>query len=654
MNEIFDIGAEIALRKILASRLLIQGAPGSGKSYAVRKLAETFSGAIQQIIFDPEGEFVTLREKYPFALVAREGGDIPLNVDHAPILAETILRTKLSVIIDLYDLKQSERLKFVGDFFKTLMVQPKEEWHDVLTYVDEAQLFCPEGKVTYTSDQIIDYATRGRKRGFGLIMATLRLALLDKGVAAMLASKMVGLTTMDIDVARAAFDLGMTKKEIKQKGISALPPGHFFAMGPAFNSLTMFEFRVAPVSTTHLEPGQNAIYRDAIPAPDAIRGILDSLKDLPAEADQRLETEEQMRKEIARLRLEAAQNESWLIRHDALLTQFQEYQRTHTGPAKGALTVMAKYKEEAEKAYEKLRYEAEHEIARGDHYRKTISHLTARVYHRERLLLILQHYLPRFMDRLKELDFNAADSIYGEDIAETFKEFPQLEQTKYPMQDIDPIGLEQQARIWNERHKNGGSMIVVSPSEPPETPEWVNGMDKAIMEAVPAASKSYNKCEKAILALLVRYANYSFTHWQIAFLTNYSETSGSFGQAMGRLKRDDLIDRGPGDRWMSSPRTKLPVIRGIIGHERPFNQTKTVDFADDVLDNCSSRILALLSANPNTVYERRQIAEQLGYSENSGSFGQSISYLMRLELIIKYREGYTMHDDFTPKTGKAL
>ncbi len=76
-----DIGIKIDLEKLISSRLLVQASSGGGKSYAIRKLAEVCMGNVQVIIVDIEGEFVTLREKYPFALVSKVGGDIPLNIN---------------------------------------------------------------------------------------------------------------------------------------------------------------------------------------------------------------------------------------------------------------------------------------------------------------------------------------------------------------------------------------------------------------------------------------------------------------------------------------------------------------------------------------------------------------------------------------------
>lgn len=50
----------IDLEELLATRLLVQGNSGSGKSHLLRRLLEGSAPYVQQVIIDPEGDFVTL------------------------------------------------------------------------------------------------------------------------------------------------------------------------------------------------------------------------------------------------------------------------------------------------------------------------------------------------------------------------------------------------------------------------------------------------------------------------------------------------------------------------------------------------------------------------------------------------------------------
>jgi DNA helicase HerA-like ATPase len=79
----------IDLEELLATRLLVQGNSGSGKSHLLRRLLEGSAGFVQQIVIDPEGDFVTLAEA--FGHLAIDGGDY----SHAEIgrMAERVRET---------------------------------------------------------------------------------------------------------------------------------------------------------------------------------------------------------------------------------------------------------------------------------------------------------------------------------------------------------------------------------------------------------------------------------------------------------------------------------------------------------------------------------------------------------------------------------
>ena len=52
------------LEELLATRLLVQGNSGSGKSHLLRRLFEQNAPWVEQAIVDPEGGFATLAEQY--------------------------------------------------------------------------------------------------------------------------------------------------------------------------------------------------------------------------------------------------------------------------------------------------------------------------------------------------------------------------------------------------------------------------------------------------------------------------------------------------------------------------------------------------------------------------------------------------------------
>src|SRR3712207_4067156 len=57
------------LEELLATRLLVQGNSGSGKSHLLRRLLEQSAPWVQQCVVDPEGDFVTLGERYGHVVI---------------------------------------------------------------------------------------------------------------------------------------------------------------------------------------------------------------------------------------------------------------------------------------------------------------------------------------------------------------------------------------------------------------------------------------------------------------------------------------------------------------------------------------------------------------------------------------------------------
>lgn len=295
-----DIGIPIDIEILMETRLMVESDSGSGKSRALRKMAEECSGKVQQIIIDPEGEFVTLREKYPFALVCKVGGDIPLNMRYAEALAHKILETGISVIIDLYDLKQPDREQFIKLFCEALMDAPKNLRHSILLYIDECQLYCPEDKRAISTHAIIDVATRGRKRGICLVVATLRISILNKSLAAQCKNKLMGSTSLPLDQKRVGEELGLTTKE-DIRNLRNLEKGEFYAFGPAI-SKEIVKFRTGPIKTTHISSG--AKLTSPPPTPAAIKKILSKLEAIPDEAEKELKSKKEFQDEIKRLNVE--------------------------------------------------------------------------------------------------------------------------------------------------------------------------------------------------------------------------------------------------------------------------------------------------------------------------------------------------------------
>ena len=281
-----SIGAGVTLdaAKLVEGRALIQGASGSGKSYLVRVIVEqTIAKGLQTIILDPEGEFVTLREKCK-VLIAGRGGDVPAEIKSAKLLARRIAETGVNAVVDLSDLRLEERRHFVRIFLETLDMLPKRLEAARLVVLDEAHRFCPEsGKGSATStDAVIALMSQGRKRGLAGILVTQRLSKLRKDAAAEVNNIFIGRTS-PIDLASAQDVLGITKPE--RESLRRMKRGRFIVTGPALSDPEPREVMIRESITTHPKPGTRHLAKTP-PPQRAITRILKEFEALPPSQEQ--------------------------------------------------------------------------------------------------------------------------------------------------------------------------------------------------------------------------------------------------------------------------------------------------------------------------------------------------------------------------------
>ncbi len=291
---------------LLRTRLLLTASSGAGKSWLIRRLAEQLFGKVQTIIIDPEGEFASLREKFDFVLVGK-GGETPADVRSAELIAHKLLELRASAVCDLYEMKPSERHRWVRLFLEALIDAPKKLWHSLVVIVDEAHVFCPEKGAgeSEAAEFMIALATRGRKRGFAAVFATQRLSKLRKDAAAELHNSLVGKTTLAADRDRAADEIGVERQKVIRDEFSTmirvLRPGQFIGTGPAIADDRIL-IAVGDVETTHPEAGNYKQAATPPPPTDRIKALLPKLADLPKEAEEKARTVAEFTREIRSLK----------------------------------------------------------------------------------------------------------------------------------------------------------------------------------------------------------------------------------------------------------------------------------------------------------------------------------------------------------------
>lgn len=241
--------ALLDLEELLATRLLVQGNSGSGKSHLLRRLLEQSAPYVQQAVIDPEGDFVTLADKFGHVVVdaSRSEGDIQR-------IAARVRQHRVSVVLSLEGLDAEAQMRCAAAFLGGLFDAERDYWYPMLVVVDEAQLFAPAaaGEVSDEARKVslgamTNLMCRGRKRGLAGIIATQRLAKLAKNVAAEASNFLMGRTFLDIDMARAADLLGMERRQAEM--FRDLERGHFVALGPALSRRPL-PIRIGAVETS--------------------------------------------------------------------------------------------------------------------------------------------------------------------------------------------------------------------------------------------------------------------------------------------------------------------------------------------------------------------------------------------------------------------
>ena len=163
---------------------------GAGKTYTALVLVEELLGAgAQVIVADPVGVCWGLRAAangkdpgLPIVVMGGDHGDVPLEAAAGKLVAEFVVDTRSSVVLDLALLRKGDQVRFMTDFAETLYHRNRAPLHLLL---DEADAFAPQ-RPLHGQERMLgaiqDLVRRGRARGIGVTLVTQRAAVLSKDV----------------------------------------------------------------------------------------------------------------------------------------------------------------------------------------------------------------------------------------------------------------------------------------------------------------------------------------------------------------------------------------------------------------------------------------------------------------------------------------
>ena len=168
------------------------GRRGSGKTYAAGKLAEEMLeiGA-QVVILDPVGNWWGLRTMadgkpgYPIPVLGGAHGDIALEPTGGIVVADFVVDTGTSMVIDLSRFRKNDRKRFVVDFAEQLFHRKKDSPSAIHVIIDEAQHFVPQ-RVVSGDERLLgavsDLTLMGRNYGIGVSLVSQRPQKVNKDV----------------------------------------------------------------------------------------------------------------------------------------------------------------------------------------------------------------------------------------------------------------------------------------------------------------------------------------------------------------------------------------------------------------------------------------------------------------------------------------
>jgi len=202
----------------------------AGKSNAAAVMAEEmFRAKLPFVVIDPKGDWWGLRSSgsgdgpgLQIPIFGGEHGDVPLEQGGGAFLAQLIVEERLSCVIDVSELSEGAKTRFLIDFAEKLYRTNREPLH---LFLEEADDFIPQkpfreqARCVGAWERIVK---RGGFRGLGCTLITQRSAVLNKNVLTQVETLIIMRTTSPQD--RKAIE-GWIEHQGQSKEILATLPG---------------------------------------------------------------------------------------------------------------------------------------------------------------------------------------------------------------------------------------------------------------------------------------------------------------------------------------------------------------------------------------------------------------------------------------------
>ncbi|HWE81152.1 MAG TPA: helicase HerA-like domain-containing protein [Gaiellaceae bacterium] len=555
---------------------------GAGKTSASVVIVEEASKlGVQSVILDRTGVYWGLRSNVagdgpglPTYILGGPRGDVPLQAAAGSLIADLVVDSGHSLVLDLSDFSKADAVRFSAAFLERLYDRKARARSTTLVVIDEAHFYAPQtprggfkGDSAKLMGAMEDVVGLGRSRGLGVILTTQRTQALNKAVLDLIETLLV--MRMLSPRARDAVKAWLGEKhEDDELGIiqslDGLPTGTAWVWSPLRHILEQVAIRRIKTFDSY-----------ATPKPGETRSEPSARKQLDLTA---------LGEQIAATAEKAKENDPVELRKR--LRDLEAKQETAIG------AVEAPWRAEA------------------DRLKAQVADLEA------------------------QLAVKPAEAIDEKQIARLEQVAGELGKlTQLLVSSVTNVG-ERADNILLElaRLSMAAAPALPRPIKPPPRPIKAA---QPTYELGPGRSPNTDgyelgKAELTILGVLAEYPD-GRTHNELAFLAGYSAKASTVGVSLSTLRRQGLVEPGQPIRATAAG---LEAAGGV--RDRPRGQALLDQWLQHPrMGDGERRVLLTLVEHGELSHE--QLAEATGYSPTASTVGVILSKLRKLGLVEKGR-----------------
>lgn len=301
----------------VAQSLGILAMRGAGKSNtAVVMAEEMYDNHIPWVAIDPKGDWFGIRSskdgKYSGLAIPVFGGlhgDVPLHADNGQQLADLLIDSRLTCVVDVSEFSKGEQTRFLVDLADRLFRRQRRNPEPMHLFLEEAHEYLPQ-RVMRDQAVLVGLWSRivkqGRSFGLGVTVISQRSASLNKDVLTQIGTLIVMRTLSPQD--RKAISDWVSEYDVDKAMLPSLPTledGEAWIWSPQFlKEFKRVKFRQRRTFDSGATPKLGQVRK-----PTTLADIdLDAIQEKWAESIERAKEEDprELKKEIQKLRRELA------------------------------------------------------------------------------------------------------------------------------------------------------------------------------------------------------------------------------------------------------------------------------------------------------------------------------------------------------------